>query len=147
MLKGPKLSGPAEACLNFIENQQGIVRFAPGSKLLNVFDRSEIRADPLVRFEHDARHVAGCESLFFDRRQKQIEARILCPKPVWKGDLHNGGIFVHDPSLLPRNPARLLGSKRATVKASFSADDSDLLRPTFPNSVRPRQFDRAFGRL
>src|SRR5438128_723253 len=125
MFEGPEFAGAAEAGLDFVEDEDDVVFFAPIGELANVFYGREIGANALVGFEHDSGDVLRLQSFLFQGRQKQMEARVFGPVAVRERDLHDGGIFIDDPAFLAGNATRLLRAESAAVKTAFSADDAD----------------------
>ena len=114
---------------------------------LNVLHRREVRSHALERLEHHPRDILRPQPFLGQRRQEQLEARVLRPVAVREGDLHNRRVLVDDPAFLPGNAAGLLGAERSPVKTALRAHDADLLRAAFADAMRADQLDGALGRL
>ena len=95
---------------------------APCGELPNILDRGEIRTNALIGLEHHAGNIFGAKTFLFQSGQEQIEARVLGPIAVWKGDLNDGRIFVYNPRLLSRDPAGLLGPECSAMKSALSVE-------------------------
>ena len=107
----------------------------------------KVRSDSLVGFEHDPGYPVRLHTLLSQSLTEEGETCILGPVSVGEWNLHYGRIFIHDPSFLARDSARLLCSESAAVKASFEADETDLVGSCFPDAVRPSHLQGIFGGL
>ena len=108
MHKPPHLACAPEPGLHLVENQQGPVRLAPLGQSLHVRHRREIRPHSLIRFQHHPAHIVCVHPLGGEGSTKKIKIHIFRPIPVRKRHLHNRGVFVSYPILLPGDAADLL---------------------------------------
>jgi len=147
MLEGPEPARAAKAGLNFIEDQQDLMRPAPLGKLANVIHRREVRPHALVGFKDHAGDILRRQSFPGQRCQEKLEAGVLGPVAVREGNLHDRRVLVDDPALLPGNAAGLLRAQRSPVEAAFRAHEADLPGAAFADAMGAGQFEGALRRF
>src|SRR5262245_40030455 len=143
MLKAPELAGAAEAGLDLVKDQKRVVGLTKCGELSEVVEGCEVRSYTLIGLEHDARDIFRPHAFLLQCFQEQVEACVFGPVTVREGNLDDGRVFIDDPVFLSGNSTGLLRTERAPVKAAFRANDADLFRPVFANSVRAGEFDGA----
>src|SRR5262249_7334315 len=111
----PKFAGSTKASLHLVEDEQGIMVFAPGSQILDVLDGREIRANTLVTLGQGTSHGVGRYAAPVNRFEEGSEVGAHGPVAIGKRDLDDSGVFIDNPAFLARDAAGLLGTQGSAV--------------------------------